>query len=335
MICGMGHQKLRSQRREVGGKAMKLILAVMALLVPGMTRALPVPQDAGASRQEEPVTRIKVGGNVTTSKLIERVQPVYPPLARQTRIQGTVRLHVILGKDGLVKQLEVISGHPLLVQSALDAVKKWRYAPTLLNGEPVEVDTTVDVIYALNQDAPAAPPASQVDPQLRADILRLLEVTHFKDRTAESGQKLFEPMRPILTASLPNTANRDKIVDSYIAKLLALLQSDDFTEQVVTIYARYFSDQDVKAITEFYGTPTGQHFNEVMGDFLGDMSKAGQRAAMENIPDIMKQLCKEFPELESAPNTCPDASPEKKSELLPLPRNPLQQGETVRAGSGN
>jgi protein TonB len=96
-------------------------------------------------------TRIKQGGQVQAAMIINRVQPMYPPLARQTRISGTVRLHAIIGKDGSVQQLEVISGHPLLVQSALDAVRQWRYRPTLLNGEPVEVDTTIDVIFSLNQ----------------------------------------------------------------------------------------------------------------------------------------------------------------------------------------
>ena len=88
---------------------------------------------------------------MTAAMLVNRVQPVYPPLARQTRISGTVRLHAIIGKDGSVQQLEVIQGHPLLVQAALDAVRQWRYRPTLLNGEPVEVDTTIDVIFSLNQ----------------------------------------------------------------------------------------------------------------------------------------------------------------------------------------
>lgn len=96
-------------------------------------------------------SRIRVGGNVTAAKIMNRVSPVYPALARQTRISGTVRLHAIIAKDGTVQQLEVMSGHPLLVQAALDAVRQWRYQPTLLNGEPVEVDTTVDVIFSLNQ----------------------------------------------------------------------------------------------------------------------------------------------------------------------------------------
>jgi protein TonB len=97
------------------------------------------------------VTRTRVGGAVQAAKLVNKVQPLYPPLARQTRISGTVKLHAIIAKTGAVESLQVISGHPLLVQSALDAVKQWRYQPTLLNGEPVEVDTEIDVIFSLAQ----------------------------------------------------------------------------------------------------------------------------------------------------------------------------------------
>ena len=95
--------------------------------------------------------RVTVGGNVQAARLVNRVQPLYPPLARQTRISGTVKLHAIIGKNGAVEQLQVVSGHPLLVQSALDAVRQWRYQPTLLNGDPVEVDTEIDVIFSLAQ----------------------------------------------------------------------------------------------------------------------------------------------------------------------------------------
>jgi protein TonB len=109
----------------------------------GSTAAPPPPKAT--------LKRITVGGNVQAAHLVNRVQPVYPPLARQTRISGTVKLHAIIGKNGAVEQLQVVSGHPLLVQSALDAVKQWRYQPTLLNGEPVEVDTEIDVIFSLAQ----------------------------------------------------------------------------------------------------------------------------------------------------------------------------------------
>src|SRR6202158_203492 len=98
-----------------------------------------------------PASRIREGGSLQAALLVNKVQPVYPPLARQTRISGTVRLHALISKSGSIQSLEVISGHPLLVHAAMDAVQQWRYKPTLLNGEPVEVDTTIDVIFSLNQ----------------------------------------------------------------------------------------------------------------------------------------------------------------------------------------
>ena len=95
--------------------------------------------------------RIRVGGNVQQANLIRKVTPVYPPLAKQARISGTVELNAVIGKDGTVQDLKVAKGHPLLVQAAIDAVKQWRYKPTLLNGEPVEVQTTIDVNFTLSQ----------------------------------------------------------------------------------------------------------------------------------------------------------------------------------------
>ena len=93
--------------------------------------------------------RIKQGGAVTAASIITQTKPEYPPLARQARIQGTVVLHAIIDKEGRVSQLEVVSGHPLLVQSAIEAVKQWRYKPTQLNGDPVEVDTTIQVTFQM------------------------------------------------------------------------------------------------------------------------------------------------------------------------------------------
>jgi protein TonB len=95
--------------------------------------------------------RIRVGGNVQAANLINQIRPIYPPLAKQARISGVVELSAIIGKDGRVQDLKVIKGHPLLVQAALDAVKGWVYRPTLLNGEPVEVSTTIDVNFTLSQ----------------------------------------------------------------------------------------------------------------------------------------------------------------------------------------
>jgi TonB family protein len=100
---------------------------------------------------DTPANRIRMGGTVVSSKIISKVNPVYPIEARKNGIEGTVRLHAIIGKEGSIVQLEVISGHPLLVESALGAVRQWKYEPTLLNGQPVEIDTTLDVIFQLNK----------------------------------------------------------------------------------------------------------------------------------------------------------------------------------------
>jgi len=127
-----------------GGVAGGSAGGVLGGVIGGAGNAPPPPPKANPKR-------VTVGGNVQAARLVNRVQPVYPPLARQTRISGTVKLHAIIGKGGNVEQLQVVSGHPLLVQSALDAVRQWRYQPTLLNGDPVEVDTEIDVIFSLAQ----------------------------------------------------------------------------------------------------------------------------------------------------------------------------------------
>ena len=126
-----------------GGVAGGSMGGVIGGVIGGMGGEPPPPKPTSS--------RIRQGGSVQAALLINRVQPVYPPLARQTRISGTVRLHAIISKSGSVESLEVLSGHPLLVRAAMDAVQQWRYKPTLLNGEPVEVDTTIDVIFSLNQ----------------------------------------------------------------------------------------------------------------------------------------------------------------------------------------
>ncbi len=102
---------------------------------------------------EKPVTpqRIRVGGNVQQAKLIRQPKPVYPALAKQARISGVVKLDAVIGKDGTIQNLRVVSGHPLLVPAALEAVKQWIYQPTLLNGEAVEVVTQIDVNFTLSQ----------------------------------------------------------------------------------------------------------------------------------------------------------------------------------------
>ncbi|MDQ2899575.1 MAG: energy transducer TonB [Acidobacteriota bacterium] len=115
---------------------------------PGAVNA-PVKPPVAEPSKPKPVQAIRVASGVQGAKLIHEVKPAYPPLARAARISGTVRIRAVIGKDGTIRDLQLISGPPLLVEAALNAVKQWVYKPTLLNGEPVEVITQIDVNYIL------------------------------------------------------------------------------------------------------------------------------------------------------------------------------------------
>lgn len=101
--------------------------------------------------EQNGINRIRVGGEVQRMNLVEQVKPVYPPLARQAEIQGVVVLEAEVNKEGRVEILRVLTGHPLLLEAAIEAVKQWVYKPTLLNGEPVNVVTTINVNFALQK----------------------------------------------------------------------------------------------------------------------------------------------------------------------------------------
>jgi periplasmic protein TonB len=93
--------------------------------------------------------RVRVSQGVTQGLLLRQIKPTYPPLARTARIQGSVLLQAEISKTGDIQNLRVISGHPMLIQSALEAVKQWKYKPYFLNGEPVEVETQITVNFSL------------------------------------------------------------------------------------------------------------------------------------------------------------------------------------------
>jgi len=96
-----------------------------------------------------PPQKLRVSSGVAAGMLVHQVKPQYPPIAMQARIQGTVVLQAVIGKDGTVQDLHLISGHPMLAPAAIEAVRQWRYRPYLLNDEPVEVDTQINVNFTL------------------------------------------------------------------------------------------------------------------------------------------------------------------------------------------
>jgi len=109
------------------------------------------PQPAPVVKPPAPPIRIKMGGLVEQGKLISGPKPIYPPLARQARIEGTVRLEAVISRDGTVLNLRAVSGHPMLIPAAVAAVRQWIFRPTSLNGDPVEVATEIEVNFTLQK----------------------------------------------------------------------------------------------------------------------------------------------------------------------------------------
>ena len=118
------------------------LLALSALLVCVCAAQVEAPQ------------RVRVSAGVESGLLQSNVAPTYPPLARQARIQGTVVLNIVIGRDGNVQSVSLFSGHPMLAPAAIEAVKQWKYKPYLLNNVPVEVETQATIIFTLSQPQP-------------------------------------------------------------------------------------------------------------------------------------------------------------------------------------
>jgi protein TonB len=116
----------------------------MGGVIGGIINSTPIAVPKVATPQ-----RVRVSQGVTQGLLLRKIQPAYPPLARQARIQGSVLLQAEISKDGSIQNLRLISGHPMLAPAAIEAVKQWKYRPYILNGEPVEVETQITVNFTL------------------------------------------------------------------------------------------------------------------------------------------------------------------------------------------
>jgi hypothetical protein len=168
-----------------------------------------------------------------------------------------------------------------------------------------------------------------VEPHLRADIERMIEVAHLRERIIEISRLRFEQVRPQLTASMPPTPNRDKILLEYAEKYTSLHSTSDYMNKVVGVYAKYFSDEDIKGMIKFYRTPAGQHYIAKIPQVTAEMAQLAESAAAEGIPHIWKELCREYPELRGKLKYCIEPDTEKKS-LLTNPAFDPQGSQFVR-----
>ena len=116
-------------------------IGVLKDIIPKPTEAAPAPP--------KPPVRVRMSSGVTQGFLLHQVQPVYPPIARAARVEGTVVLAAVISRDGTIEGLHAVGGPGMLINAAMDAVKQWRYRPYLLSGQPVEVETQISVVFTL------------------------------------------------------------------------------------------------------------------------------------------------------------------------------------------
>jgi protein TonB len=144
-----------SQIGVPGGTGVGVDTGVLGSITASVHAAAPPPQPRVVERQpqpapvESPVIRVPVGGDVRLGAPVHRVEPVYPRMAANMRVEGVVEIEAVVGVDGRVREMKAKSGHPFLIPAALDAVRQWVYTPTLLNGRPVEVISPIVVTFRL------------------------------------------------------------------------------------------------------------------------------------------------------------------------------------------
>ena len=134
------------RRRIILSISLIMIIHVSVLVLRAGQSATPPPP--GDAARDEPI-RVRVDGQIEAAKLIHQVRPKYPNKAKEKHIEDTVRFRAIIGRNGRIIKLDLISGHPLLADAAAKAVWKWRYEPTTFHGQPAEVLTEIHVVFAL------------------------------------------------------------------------------------------------------------------------------------------------------------------------------------------
>jgi hypothetical protein len=265
--------------------------------------------------------RMRVASNVP--KATSQAPPVYPPAAVDQGIEGDVVLHIIIGTHGVVRESSTMSGPALLIQSAIDAARKWQYQPIRIriNGgvSGVEQDTTVTINYVLgppptvtvNSKPRSAfspeestlrrklhPPLPAVDADTAEDIRRLLAATGMKNVITTFFGSHLVGMRATIYENLPASVDREKVVNRFQEELQNRLNSGQVLDVVIPIYAKHFTHEEIKSFLAFYESPAGKRYAQEAPSLMWEVSDAGAPYWMDTVlPEIFQQMAQEYPEL--------------------------------------
>jgi TonB family protein len=312
----------------MSGRSIWIVLAA-AICLPSLALAqqstLPSPDDPsfvqGAPYGPEQIPRMKMAGDGTVQNIIHKVPPEYPADALAAKIGGTVVFAALVATDGSVKQVQVVSGPVKLIDAATKAVKQWKYAPWTFNGKPADVETTISVIF--NPEDPTG--AGIIYPQLKADILHMYyAMVGFEGAETRFDEEFSRAKREVVAAIPSSNENREEILEAYNRGYFTTIRLPAFTDGIVAIYAKHFTDDEIKAIDQFFQTPAGRHFALESVQVNFESKALGRKFATDHIPGVLAELCKEFPELQRDASLCRSSSSSSDSDdsQLTMPLRP-------------
>jgi TonB family protein len=257
-----------------------------------------------------------VASGIMASRRIGGDMPEYPAIAKAAQIQGTVVLHATISKEGTIQDLRVISGPPMLQQAATDAARTWTYKPYLLNGEPVAVQTQINIIFNLGSVSPAGlmPEGGAAPPQANGPTVHTVQVQVTPPpQTTDSPtggspppahpitteqvhelmqltgainltKQMLDGMMPALRHSMPPYMPND-VLDDFETSLLGA----DFEAMLVRTYQAHLSADDATAIIAFYKTPSGQHMLAAMPQIAKESQTAGQQLGEQVMMQVLQR----------------------------------------------
>jgi len=290
--------------RIFAGVSCLLAITLLATCV----RAQEATSRPAATSQSENHKDAKVHGSskVKPAKLILIIPPIYPPQALAAGGPDKAVVKGVIAKDGTIQSLENVGGADSpFVTDVIAAVSKWRFTPQLAKGRPVEEQAYFAIFYIRDDYQNSASQGLDISPQFRADAMQLLETIHFRDAIARMAMETFAPAGEQIPSLFPGTPNKDKIIDAYRTKLMTVIQSELFADWAVNVYAKYLSDDDLKSATKFYASPAGQRLSVAELALPNDLRQTAFTLIRNFIPQIVSELCEEYPEMQPRSLYCP------------------------------
>jgi TonB family protein len=270
--------------------------SIWFMLVAAVSLASAAQQTAGNTPAPNIIT---VAPGVMAGNRISGQAPTYPAIAKAANIQGTVVLKATISRNGGIENLVVVSGPPMLQAAALDAVRTWQYKPYLLNGQPVDVETQINVIFSLPGPTPppgvdaaenlpssqsgAAEPGGDQPPEHPVTVEQVHELLELTG-TAHLQKQMLDGMMPSLRQMMPPYVPPD-VMDDFEKSLLGA----DMDDMMVHAYQRHLSTEDAVEVIAFYKTPAGQHTIATMPAIAKELQAGGQQLGQQVMMEVVER----------------------------------------------